>query len=191
MLTEYTDTPYLSLVDSVVSGSPDEQDRSLRTLLGHLPYEESRALRFTNIPGEAEQAVRLGIVEGARSYDPSKGIPVLPYLRLVIRRTVDKTTRRSQADANATAELSASELVQPSRFHCLAAREDFAQVERRAIIASVRSILSDAQNQFLDALVEWDFNAADAARAQGLTPSAGHKMLARIRCHVQASSIAA
>lgn len=191
MLIEQTDTPYLSLVDSVVSGSPEDQDRSLRALIGHMPFEESRARRFTNIPGDAEQAVRLGIVEGARSYDPSKGIPVLPYLRLVVRRTVDKTTRRNQADAKATAELSVAELTQPNRFHCPKAKEDFEQIERRAIIASIRSILSDAQNKFLDALVEWDFNAADAARAMGLTPSAGHKMLARIRSHVQASPIAA
>lgn len=191
MVAEQIDTSILSLVDSLVSGSPEEQARSLRALIQQLPYEEARARRFTSIPGEAEQAVRLGVVEGAQSYDASKGIPVLPYLRLVVRRTVDKTTRKNKADLKASTELGEAELSQPTRFHCLRAKQDFEQIERRAVIASVRSILSEAQNAFLDALVTCDFNAAEAARSLGLTPSAGHKMLSRIRSYVQANPIAA
>lgn len=191
MVAEHTDTSILSLVDSLVSGSPEDQARSLVALIQQLPYEEARARRFTNIPGEAEQAVRLGVVEGAQSYDPSKGIPVLPYLRLVVRRTVDKTTRKSKAELRASVELGEAELHQPNHFFCMRSKEEFEEIERRAVITSVRSVLSEAQNRFLDALVECDFNAAEASRSLGLTPSAGHKMLARIRGHVQASPIAA
>lgn len=191
MVAEQIDTSILSLVDSLASGSPEDQARSLRALIQQLPHEEARARRFTSIPGEAEQAVRLGVVEGARSYDASKGIPVLPYLRIVVRRTVDKTTRKSKAELKASTELGEAELSQPTRFHCVRAKEDFEQIERRAVIASVRSSLSESQNAFLDALVACDFNAAEAARSLGLTPSAGHKMLARIRSHVQTNPIAA
>ena len=183
-------SPLLSLVVSALATHTADPASLTESIQRSLNSETRRARQFTNVQGEAEQAVRLGVLDAVASFDPEKGIPPVPYVRLVVRRTVDKHTRKKRVDKATVSGVELSQINLGRSGVSASSQRELEEVENRMLIDAVRSILSEAQCKFLDALVEFDFNAAEAARSIGLTASAGHKMLARIRALVQASPLA-
>lgn len=181
----FTSDPLASLVFAFRTVPHGRQDEPFHQIEQRLDSEKHRARAFTRVDGEAEQAVRLGILDAIVAFNEDRGVPFAPFARFVVRRRVAKETRQRLADAKT---LALSDEGKPGTVEpfCARSRQAFNAVEDRLVIDDVRKRLTKSQNRFIDALEEHDFNAAEAARSLGLSASAGHKMLSRIQASVKA-----